>query len=262
MRDSIHFFASALLAGAMIVLQPAAAQAQTADPAMAHNEQVVRKLIEESDPDVTFLARLKMMRAHLSAAMTNVTNGELSEAREHIKHPGSEILPEIMSVLMARKLKDPSPALAAALDTLLRGNIADIRNAVAAADSDVALAEDSVDPSKITFNGILPDTAVLLLRTAVIEYAGAFKYGKIVNLVEYHDGWAFVAEATRMIESAGPEMAARDAAAYDKLSQSLAELQKAWPSDKPPEKTTVPLTKMLALVTIIELQINRMRAGF
>lgn len=266
MRNLARIFACTLLTGILLGIHPNPVPAQES-PAGAdkstliYNEQVVQKLLEESDPDVAFLARLKMMEAHLLAAVSLARQGDLVEAREHITHPGSEILPDILSVLKSRNLKDPSPALTAALEAIDRGNVEDMEDAVDAAVGEIVLAEASIDPAKMVINGIVADVAVLLLRTAVAEYAEAFKYGKIVNIIEYHDGSAFVTEAAILIRGAEPQWVAQDAAAYAKLDQSLTELQTAWPGAVPPAKSIVALTKMLALVTIIELQINRIRAG-
>ena len=226
-----------------------------------HSVDRLRSYGSRTDPDVAFLARLKMMQGHLQEAVAAASRGDPAEAREHITQPGSEILPDILSVLKSRNLKDPSPALAAAKDILGRGDFKDLEKAVDAAVGEIVLAEASIDPAKMVINGIVADTAVLLLRTAVAEYAEAFEYGKIVNIVEYHDGSAFVAEAAILIRGAEQQWVAQDAAAYAKLDQSLTELQTAWPGAVPPAKSVIPLTKMLALVTIIELQINQIRAG-
>lgn len=228
---------------------------------LVYNEHVVKKLLDESDPDVAFLARTKMMRAHLHEAVAAASRGEMGEAREHITHPASEILPEMLEVLKSRNLIDPTPVLATAAAALQDDDHHDLEKAMQTAIDAIVLIEESIHPDKMVIDGILADAAVLLLRTAVSEYAVAFKYGKIVNIVEYHDGSAFVDEASRLIRSTQAQWLARDSKAYYKLDRALDELQKAWPGNLPPEKLVVPLTKMLALVAIIELQINQIRAG-
>ncbi len=266
MGNLARVLACALLIGILpgIQLSRVSAQESSAEAdksTLVYNEQIVLKLLEDSDPDVAFLARLKMMRGHLHEAVAAANRGDPEEAKEHLRHPGSEILPDILSVLKSRNLKNLSIALAATEEILGRSDLDGLDAAVAAVISEVALAEATIDTSKMVINGILADTAVLLLRTAVVEYAEAFEYGKISNIVEYHDGSAFVAEAAKLIRSAEGQWVAQDAPAYRKLDQSLTELQTAWPGAVPPSRTVIPLSKMLALVTIIELQINRIRGG-
>jgi hypothetical protein len=172
-----------------------------------------------------------------------------------------EILPDIVNVLRKRNLKDPTPALNAILDLIRHGTPSEIETALYDAIVEIEELEHSIDPAKIVIDGIVADSAVLLLRTAVIEYDEAFKNGDIVELVEYHDGAAFVTEAATLIRDAKYEWMTKNPAAYGKLDLSLKELQTAWPSKVPPPKSVIPLTEMLALVTTIELQVNTIRTG-
>jgi uncharacterized protein YqfB (UPF0267 family) len=265
MRSLARILTFALCTGVLIGLaQPLLAQEQpkhSEHAILSHNSEVIKKLLEQSDPDVAFLARLKMMQGHLNAAVYAVGNGDRAEAREHITHPASEILPDIVSVLKKRNLKDPSPSLYVILDMLRSGTTEELVTALYDAIVEIGTLEHSIDRAKIVINGIVADTAVLLLRTAVIEYDEAFKNGKIVEIVEYHDGAEFVTEAATLIRDAKFEWITQNSAAYDKLDLSLKELQTAWPSKIPPAKSVIPLTRMLALVTTIELEINRIRAG-
>ena len=53
--------------------------------------------------------------------------------------------------------------------------------------------------------------------------------------------------------------AARDPVALSRLQSSLTELKLGWPPEAPPAESVLPVTKMQALVSIIELQINKLR---
>ena len=266
MRNPARIFTYALLTGALIgvSLAPLLAQEQpkhSDHETLSYNEEVVKKLLEESDPDVAFLARLKMMQGHLNAAVYAVGKGDLFETRQHITHPVSEILPDIVRVLKERNLEDPTPALNVILDLLHGGTTEEIEAALYDAIVKIAELEHSIDPAKMVIDRIVADTTVLLLRTAVAEYAQAFENGKIVNIVEYHDGGAFVTEAGGLILDAKYEWSTQDPAALDQLELSLRDLQRAWPSEVPPAKLVIPLSKMLADVTNIEFQVGRFRAG-
>ena len=260
-RILTHALFTGLLFGAAAPLLAQEQSKHSEHATFAHNVEVVKKLLEESDPDVAFLARLKMMQGHLNAAIYAVGNGDLAEAREHITHPAAEILPDIVSVLRNRNLKDPTATLNLVLDVLRVGTQEEMETALYDALVEIADLEHSIDPAKIVMNSIIADTAVLLLRTAVSEYDEAFKNGEIVEIVEYHDGGEFVSEAATLIRDAKYEWMTQNPEAYEKLELSLKELQTAWPSKIPPPKLVIPLTTMLALVTNIELQVNKIRAG-
>ena len=124
MRHSARLFTYSLFAGVLIVIAPVRAQQQpqhSEHDTLDYNEEAVKNLLEKADPDVAFLARVKMMQGHLNAAIFAVGNGDLAEARQHIIHPVSEILPDIVSVLQQRNLKDPTPALNVILELLKSG---------------------------------------------------------------------------------------------------------------------------------------------
>src|SRR5437868_7978256 len=178
MRYSTRIFTCALFTGILVgvVSAPLLAQTQHTDhETLKNNEEAVKKLLEESDPDVAFLARIEMMEGHLNAAIYAVGIGDLVEARQHIIHPMSEILPDIVSVLEKRHVEDPSPALRVILDYLESGTKEQTESALYDSLADMAALEHSIDRSKLVNNRIVADTAVLLLRTAVMEYAAAYK---------------------------------------------------------------------------------------
>jgi hypothetical protein len=220
--------------------------------------QMVKKLLEESDPDVAFLARLKMMQGDLTAAADAAGYGDVAEAGQHVERSKSEILPDIASVLKDRNLKDPTPGINRILELLRHGTPNEIETALYDEIVEIAELEHSINPAKIVNDGIVADSAVLLLRTAVIEYNQAFDNGDVV-IVAYHDGAQFVTEAATLIQNAKFEWMTKNADAYDKLELSLQELQAAWPAETPPPGSFIPLDRMLAFVTTIELQINEIR---
>ncbi len=225
---------------------------------LVFNEEAVRKLLEESDPDVAFLGRLKMMRGHIGAALAMAEAGDAAEAKEHFKHPSSEILPEIAADLTARKLGALGPALDKVVASLDGDDLDATRKATEELLVEIAAAEASIEPAKMSAKGIVPQTMVLLLRTAATEYGVAYEYGKISNRVEYHDGSFFVTEAAKLLAVIEPEVAQRDPAAIKKIKTSWAELEKAWPGVQAPAEAAVPVSKLLALVTIIELQLYKL----
>ena len=266
MMDTARLFAFGLFTGALLVGTPTAIFAQTpAEHAehetLSYNVEVVEKLLEKADPDVAFLARIHMMQGHLNAAIYAVGKGDLVEARQHIIHPVSEIMPDIVRVLKERNLEDPTPILNNIVRLLETGKKDQIEAAMYDAIVPISDLQYSIETSKMVLDRIIADTVVLLLRTAVMEYNEAFKEDKITSIVEYHDGSAFVTEAATLILDFKYEWATRNPEAFSQLDHSLKELQTAWPSEVPPSDAVIPLTRMLSLVTVIDEQIGQIRAG-
>ena len=264
MKNFAWIFFFALFSGGLICVNPApvVAQEQSEHPdhsVIVVNEIVVKNLLKGGDPDVAFLARIKMMVGHLIAADSAIERGDLAEARQHITHSVAEVHPEIVSVLKERNLTDPSAAMDSILGALQSGTIEQTRTEIYDAIVEIEGWQHAIDPKKMVMDRILSDTAVLLMRTAVTKYDKAFNSGKTINTVEYYDGSAFVTEATTLIQDAEYEWKIRDPAAYKQLELSLQELQTSWPSDIPTHDSLIPLAAMLEMVTTIEGQINDIR---
>ncbi len=244
---------------AMIQLSSAAAENKP-DSEAADNIEMMQ-LIDEAEPDVAFLVRLSMMRGHLGQAVKAIERGHKEEAMQHMMHPISEILPAMGNEFQRRKLNDPAPALKAALETLAHGDMGDAKAAILfLIQSDQEFAK-AIDLARSDNDSLAPDTAVLLMRSAVVEYAAASEYGKIIDSIEYHDGSAFIDEAINLLLVPMQRWKLLNPATYEKLDRSLTQLQEAWPGELVPDRSVLSLTRMLALVTIIELQINRLRSS-
>jgi len=234
---------------------------QQADSELLFNETVVKNLFNGGDPDVAFLARSQMMVGHLIAADYAIESGNLTEARLHITRAQTEVQPEIIGLLEKRNLKHPSAAIDSIIGALQSGEIEQTRTEIYDAIVEIESWQHAIDPKKMVMDQILADTAVLLIRTAITAHNKAIKGGKIVNIVEYHVGSAFVTEATTLIREAEYEWKTRNPAAYKQLELSLQELQAAWPYEIPPLDSIIPLGRILELATIVEGQMNQIRKG-
>ena len=254
----------ALVGGAVVSGNPAAVVAQEqsdhqAHPALALNEIIVKNLLSGGDPDVAFLARIKMMVGHLIAADFAIERGDLAEALQHISHPVAEVLPEVLSLLKQRNFNDPHAATGRIMAALQSGAVEQTRTEIYDAIVEIEGWQHAIDPKNLVMDRILGDTAVLLMRAAVIEYDKATGAGKTASIVEYHDGSAFITEAIMIIQDAEFEWKTRNPVAYRQLELSLQALQAAWPSEIPSEDSPIPLEAMLELVTNIEGKIIDIR---
>jgi hypothetical protein len=223
------------------------------------NDEVIKTLLDEADPEAAFLVRLKMMRAHLAASEFTTGRGDDEEGLNHITHPRTEIYPEIEASMKAHGMAD----FGSMLDRLEAAFASNDTGARKAALQDVYAeldkAEAAIDPQAMADSAMLAESTALLLRAAVVEYHGAFEFSKLNNTVEYHDGAYFVVEARKLIDQLLPKLDKSDPGAVAKLKESFTNLEKAWPEETPPAELVMPVTKMQALVSIIELQLNKLQ---
>jgi hypothetical protein len=240
---------------------PVSAQAEEAKTALdlIYNEEAINKVLAKSNPDIGFVARLRMMKGHMEASLLNLKNGQTKVALEHVHHPRTEILADLESELKSRNLAFVLDSVAAAEAAVESGDLQAGETAIRNAFSDLAKAEASLDAAQLKSAGILQDVAITLLHIAVVEYHEAFEYSQISNIVEYQDGAFFLREAQSIIDLLAPDLKAKDPAAHAKMKSALAELAAAWPATAPPQTSVLPVTKMQALATIVELQLNKLR---
>jgi hypothetical protein len=232
--------------------------AASADNAMDRqfNEEAIQRYVQEADPDVGYLVRLKMMKGHLGAAKHTLHSGDLNEAAAHVSHPITEIWNDLAPALAKRNV-NLRPTLERAMAAAETGNTLAITAAI-----DESLALIAKAEQMALSNGadkLAPDVIAILLRTAVVEYHEAFEGTKLRNTVEYHDGAFFVKEARAMLAELEPALRQKDNAAFAKMTTTLEKLYTAWPDGKMPEKLILPITKMQSLVSIAELQLNKLR---
>jgi hypothetical protein len=222
------------------------------------NDEAVKALLDEADPEAAFLVRLKMMRAHVAASEFVLKRGEAKEALNHITHPREEIYPEIEAAMRDHGMPDFGNVLSEAETAVSSGKPEAIDAAFMSINLELDKAEKSVDPAALQAGGIFSEALGLLLRAAVVEYHKAFEFSKLSNVVEYHDGAFFIAEARSLLAQAEPSLQKRDPENLTKLKDSFAKLEQAWPPETAPATIAMPVTKMQALVTIIELQVNKL----
>ena len=253
-----------MVTGGFIGVNPALVVAQEKSERSDHavlvvNELVVKNLLNGGDPDVAFLAQIKMIVGHLIAADSAMERGNLAEARQHIDHSVAEVPLEIVSLLKERNLEDPGVAMNSILGALQGGDIEQTRTEIYDTIVEIEGWQHAIDPKKMVMDRILADTAILLMRTAVTEHDKAIRAGEIVSSGDYYDASAYVTEATTLIQDAEYEWKTRDAAAYKQLELSLQELQTVWPSEIPTRNSLVPPARLLEMVTTVEGQINSIR---
>jgi hypothetical protein len=223
-----------------------------------YNEEAINRVLAESNPDVGYLVRLTMMKAHLKASLSTMKNGLIAEGAEHVSHPRKEIYPDLEPDLKRHDAQGLNERLQLAEVSIKSGDTIKATQDINFAIEFIETAEQAVTSRKGTEHLVI-DVISALLRTSVVEYHQAFEYSKLSNMVEYHDGAFFVAEAKVLLEGIAPSLESKDSKALTKLQDSFGKLAAAWPQEAPPQKSVLPVTRMQALVSVIDLQLNKLR---
>ena len=102
------------------------------------------------------------------------------------------------------------------------------------------------------------DAGVRLLKSALPEYAGAIKDGRIVNIVEYQDARGFMQIGVKRLEAL--KAAVKDPDAAGDLSRALDAIMAAFPAIDPPEKPVKTAGAVSGLVSLVELSVSDIAA--
>jgi len=249
MRNLIGLLLAAAALSASAVLPARADQSQgataaiggTADPSVPLHQPELRSLLD-MPADESFVTQLLLMRGHLRAARALCEAGNQALGAEHGSHPLNELYDDLALQLEVRGLP-PFQAELQALDDGIRqgGPASGIAGLFDRANSAIDAMIGSVDGSKRASAGFAARVAAGLLRTAQQEYEVSLADGRIENIVEYQDSWAFYHEARAVVAAAETALAARDAAALADMSAQFQVLAPLWSSFDPAEQPVVDL---------------------
>jgi len=210
-------------------------------------------------PALDFALKLSQIRGHLLVGDELVKMGEWKAAQPHFAHPGQELYGPIRGRLKEYKI----PPFEAALRELAgavkaRKGGEEYAKAWAKVDQALSTAETAVRDKEANGPAFTVETAIELAKSAADEYGQSIKNGRITNAVEYQDARGFIWQAEKMIEGAAPELQKKDADAFGKLRQALAELKKDLPSPMPPKTPPAEVGKLLGNVARIELAAGKL----
>jgi hypothetical protein len=206
------------------------------------------------DAEPAFLARLELMRGHLAVGHELFAAGDLKTAAMHFAHPSSEVYDDVEEELMARGVKPFREAINRLSEIASQGKpkaeIEQAYNGVVAAIDGAAQTVPAETRRSATTTIVLVSA---LLRTAAHEYEEAVEGDALSNTEEYQDARGFTVRAKALLEQNAEAMKRKDGEAYGQLVKLVADLEKAFPSAKPPQKPLVGVSEVSALVSRIEL---------
>jgi hypothetical protein len=207
--------------------------------------------------DQQLMGSLGLIRGHLHVGRELYTGGQASAAVPHFLHPAEEIYEVARPTLEARKVGFDKQL--DDLVSLARKNapVADVAKALDNVEAALNKAEKTIAKGEVNKPSFLVPVITQLLRTASDEYAAGFEDGRIVSPVEYQDGRGFYTIAKAYLKLLSPSIATQDpkgnsAAAMDRLGP-------VWATLVPPTGPATPPGEVSALVSNVELAINRLR---
>jgi flagellin-specific chaperone FliS len=154
--------------------------------------------VPSADVHVEFAANLEYIRGHLDQAVANKEAGSNELAIAHAGHPVEEVYALIEAEIeehdaeLNAQLEESLTGLANQISTMtaaqVQTEVSEI-NAMLDEVETAVLGEEMSDPE---FGGMV---AIAVLETAELEYEEAIANGEIVEMIEYQDSTAFIAQA-------------------------------------------------------------------
>jgi hypothetical protein len=208
-------------------------------------------LAQAEDPMVVFAANIEKCKAHLAVSAELYANGDRAAAL-HASHPVQEIgnkvigpaartSPELGDKVRAA-LRRPSADLAGTTSPGQYERV--VRETAATLDDAAKRVVPEERRSSLAFRArVLAD----LLSGMATEYDEAYKAGKITQMVEYQDAYAFFKRAQAAHRHLTPALRTKNPAMAGELDGQFAALAKALPGLTPPA-SPIPAAHMQAMV--------------
>ena len=209
--------------------------------------------VDTGDADVDYMTVLGLMKGHLIAAEELIAAGNYEQAEPHIGHPVEELYGDIEPVLPEKGVEDFKPTLnqlhdliktapeSPEIQTLFDETSAELDTAIA------ALPEEQANSPEFVL-----DVIVEMLKNAATEYEAAIVDNQFVEVVEYQDSRGFVLYADQLYQTVAEQHAQDNPEGHQVVTESLAELQTAWPSIEPPQAPLKEPSEIYGLVSQIE----------
>jgi len=224
---------------------PLQAQAETAPPAVA-------KVPAALPQDIAFGRFIGLIRGHLLTGDELVGQRQWSAAHPHFGFPSEEIYGVIREELHIYKTPPFDGALKALTRTVQAHNAKQYPKALQKVEAALAAADAGLKARQQNWPRFMVEVAIAVLKTAPDEYDDAVAQGRIVRPIGYQTARGFILQADRMIETAAPELTAKDAVALSEMRAGLAQLKQAFASVTAPKLAVMENAAVSAIVSQIE----------
>lgn len=205
-----------------------------------------------SDPDVSYMVSLGLMKGHMIVGKELLDEGNYKEAEPHIGHPVEELYGDIESELPNRNVKDFKRTLNQ-LHDLVKSVPGDPQIAaqykMAIGDIDTAIA--ALPSDQLTSPKFVLEVINGLLAVAAEEYEASIADAKFVELVEYQDSRGFVLYSIEQYQTISDQVAAQYPEVDQTIKSTLEDLIKAWPSVNLPDSPIMTPAEVSGLIETI-----------
>jgi DNA uptake protein ComE-like DNA-binding protein len=213
--------------------------------------------------DTDYMVKLGLMKGHLFVAKELLDLNKPKDAEPHIGHPVEEIYTDIAEQLNERKVKEFKTTLIT-LEDLVKAGAKDntkvsnnYKESMTAIDTAIAAlpAAQRQSPAFVlpVING--------LLDTANSEYSAAIADGKFKAAIEYQDSKGFVAYANMLYQGIAPMMVEEHPDIHKTVTDTIAQLQTAWPAPIPPAVPVKTPEQIGKLIKSIEQSTQKIATG-
>ena len=233
---------------------PLQAQAETAPPAVA-------KVPAALPQDIAFGRFIGLIRGHLLTGDELVGQRQWSAAHPHFGFPSEEIYGVIREELHIYKTPPFDGALKALARTVEAHNAKQYPKALQKVEAALAAADAGLKARQPNWPRFMAAVAIAVLKTAPDEYDDAVAQGRIVRPIGYQTARGFILQAERMIETAAPELAAKDAVALSEMRAGLAQLEQAFASVIAPKLAVMDNSAVLGIVSRIEAAAGKLNSA-
>jgi hypothetical protein len=211
-------------------------------------------VLAQEDGEVAFTANIEKCKAHLAVSAELYTKGDRAAAL-HASHPIQEIGNKVIGPAskVSAELGDKVRSALRAPSADLKGTTSPsqyarvVSEAAASLDQAVERVVPKERRASLTFRArVLAD----LLLGLVTEYKEAYNAGKITQVVEYQDAYAFFKRAQAGHRDLAPALRAKNPALAAELDGQFAALARVLPGLTPPP-TPVPADRIQATVAAL-----------
>lgn len=225
---------------------------------MAHagsDEERVPKLASD---ELTVLYLTGLTRGHLIAAMALANHGIYDEAVLHSRHPLDEMLLDLSRLVDEDKVRSLRLRFEPFNEAVaLKSKMSDLQELYEPLEAELDAIDAHVKTTMVPPTDEMLNLVVLWLKQAAEEYDEAWSGDRLVNVVEYQDGFGFLSVARAALDAMRDDLDRRDVAAATTIVNALDKLQSAWPSVIAPRKPKITRAMLRAQIAIAEINARR-----
>ena len=211
------------------------------------------------DPMVRFYRDVQLVRGHIRVGNELIKAGLWTEALPHFLHPVEELYDKLAPHIKVLKLKPFKQQLNALAQTVKAKNAPAYDEALKALEGRLASVDSGMKAETKNWMPFVVQTALETMRSAIGEYEESIEDGKFAKAVEYQDSRGFVFQGESLLQSVGPDLAAKYPQDSAAALAAIATLKSGWPAPLPPAAPVLDVASVKAAVSKIELALGSVK---